>query len=459
MTVPANPDPVPGGYWSPHPYRTFILGRFAPGTGLAGQWRRIFPSIWLVYLIPLAAGGFGHRHDAMLVAAGVAVGLAFGAIYVGVVGWWWDSPPHLALAGLALLAGLATLAYFVFGKEAVWLWIYVAVAAGIAVNSQWLAMRAIAGTAACYSAFSLSAHSGTGDFLSGLLPLLLGGLAALGFRGRFELTKELRQAQQTVALLAASEERLRLARDMHDLTGQSLSTITLKSDLTVRVLDRLPASPERDRAREEVQQIADVSRQALRDVREALSGYRRPTLAVEAITARAALEAAGIAAHDDTALTVALSPGSASCPDSGSAPGPAPGPACTPGAGADEPDGAANGPTGQAGSCSDSEAALAWCLREAVTNVVRHSGARNCWLTLRRTDGTFTLEVRDDGRGLPGAPAATTPEVIGARGDHSGLHGMSERLAAVGGRLEIQPSGGFRLIATVPARRGASVAR
>jgi two-component system, NarL family, sensor histidine kinase DesK len=445
MSVPANPDPVPGRYWNaPHPYGSFVRGRFATGAERSGRWRRILPAgIWLVYLIPLVAGGFGHRHNASLVAGAIVLAVPFCAVYLGVVGWWWDMRPRLALAGLALLAGLAALACFAFGQDAVWIWIYVAVAAGIAVNSQWLGMRAIVGAAACYSAFSLAAHSGTGNFLGGLLPLLFGGLAALGFRGRFELTQELTRAQRTVGLLAASEERLRLARDMHDLTGQSLSTITLKSDLAARVLDRLPASPERDRAREEVLQIADVSRQALRDVREALSGYRRPTLAVEAITARAALEAAGITAHDDTALTVALSAGS----EAGCAPDRA-----------DTPDPEA---TGQGTACPDSEAALAWCLREAVTNVVRHSGARNCWLTLRRNQDALVLAVRDDGRGLPGAPsegdAPRRAEAIAARGDQSGLRGMSERLSAVGGRLEISPGGGFCLTATVPARQGVSV--
>ncbi len=430
-----------------------MLWRFESGPGRSGWWRRVFPSIWLVYLIPLVAGAFGHRHSGPFLAGAVALILAFAAIYCAVVGWWWDARPRLTLPGLALLAGLATLACLFYGKGAAPIWIYVAVAGGIAVPTQWLAMRAIAGSAACYSAFSLAGHVTTGGFLGGLLPLLFGGLAALGFRARSELTAELTRAKQAVALLAASEERLRMARDMHDLTGQSLSTITLKSDLAVRVLDRLPASPERDRARDEARQIADVSRQALRDVREALSGYRRPTLAVEAITARAALEAAGITAHDDPALTMALSSG-------GTLRSPADPPACTSG---DMRGGEASGLGGRGTLDPDAEAALAWCLREAVTNVVRHSGASNCWLTLRQSDGAFTLEVRDDGRRPEGTPiggdAHGRAEAIGTRGDHSGLRGMSERLAAVGGRLEVRPNSGFRLIATVPARQGASVAR
>ena len=106
-----------------------------------------------------------------------------------------------------------------------------------------------------------------------------------------------------MARLAASQERLRLARDMHDLTGQSLSMITLKSELANRLL-RLPAGPDRDRARDELEQVGAVSRQTLHDIREAISGYRRPTLAVEIITARAALEAAGITPQDDAELTL-----------------------------------------------------------------------------------------------------------------------------------------------------------
>jgi two-component system sensor histidine kinase DesK len=410
MSTP--PDPAPGRYWSPHPYRSYLLGRFALGWGNGGMWRRIFPSIWLVYLIPLTAG-FGHPHSVPFLAAAVALVLAFGAVFVVVVGWWWDRRPRLALAGLALLAGLAALACFVYGKGAAPIWIYVAVACGIALGSQWLAMRAIAGAAACYTAFSLTGHVTTGGFLGGLLPLLFGGMAALGFRARFELTQELTLAKQTVALLAASEERLRLARDMHDLTGQSLSMITLKSDLAVRVLGRLPASPERERAACEMAQVANVSRQALADMREAISGYRRPTLAVEAITAQAVLDAAGITVHDDSGLTLLSGTFDA-----------------------------------------EAEAALAWSLREAVTNVVRHSGARNCWVTLRRVSGELILQVRDDGRGVT---AAGADAVTGGAGTgHSGLHGMSERLSVVGGGLEIRPASaaarGFCLVATVPAR-------
>jgi two-component system sensor histidine kinase DesK len=195
--------------------------------------------------------------------------------------------------------------------------------------------------------------------------------------------------------------------------------ITLKSELAAKLLRRLPDGGDRDRALAQAEEVAAVSRQTLHDIREAISGYRRPTLAVEIITARTALESAGITTHDDAELTLL--------------------------SGTFDP---------------EAEAALAWCLREAATNVLRHSGARNCHVSLARRAGGLCLEVRDDGPG-PGAGTETGAAAgvgIGP-GDAqparsgTGLHGMSERLSALGGCLEVRPSArGFRLLATVPAQ-------
>jgi two-component system sensor histidine kinase DesK len=267
------------------------------------------------------------------------------------------------------------------------------------------------------------------DFLSNLLPVTFLGLVMIGLRRGVELTIELRRAREEVVQLAASEERLRLARDMHDLTGQSLSIITLKSELAARLLGRLPASADRDRASDEVEQVAAVSRQTLKDIREAISGYRRPTLAVEIITARTALASAGITARDDADLTLL--------------------------SGTFDP---------------ESEAALAWCLREAVTNVVRHSGAKTCHISLTRRGSTMELQVRDDGHGLitddaapvggvaadectvEPASAGLTVRSSARQAAGSGLRGISERLSAVEGTLKVRPAAnpGFCLTATVP---------
>ncbi len=348
---------------------------------------------------------FTGHYSALYRWGGLAIIVVFSTIYVILVPNW-PKPYRYTLSGLAVLALLAgTACVFYGGTGAVTLWIFMSSASGLLVPSRRWAVWAVLGCVTCYVIFSQTGHVDRTDFLSNLLPVVFIGLAMIGLRRQFQLVAELASAREEVAQLAASEERLRLARDMHDLTGQSLSIITLKSELAARLLGRLPGSAERDRVQDEIEQVAAVSRQTLRDIREAISGYRRPTLAVEVITARTALASAGIAARDEADLMVL--------------------------SGTFDP---------------DAEAALAWCLREAVTNVVRHSGAENCWISLTRRSGTMSLTVRDDGTGLAGT--ASPRERTG-----SGLHGMSERLSAVGGTLELRPDlrPGFSLIAAVPA--------
>jgi two-component system sensor histidine kinase DesK len=348
---------------------------------------------------------FSRHYSSLYIAVGVTIIVAFSVLYLVLVPNWPMSSRY-TLPGLAVLALLATAdCVFYGGTGAVALWIFMSSASGLLVASRPWAARAVAGCIACFVIFSATTHISTTSFLGNLLTVVFIGFAMIGLRKQFELTAELTMARDQVAQLAASEERLRLARDMHDLTGQSLSIITLKSELAARLLGRLPGSAERDRVQDEIEQVAAVSRQTLRDIREAISGYRRPTLAVEVITARTALASAGIAARDEADLTVL--------------------------SGTFDP---------------DAEAALAWCLREAVTNVVRHSGAENCWISLTRRSGTMSLAVRDDGTGLAGT--ASPRERTG-----SGLHGMSERLSAVGGTLELRPDlrPGFSLTAAVPA--------
>ncbi|MBO0802319.1 MAG: sensor histidine kinase [Nocardiopsaceae bacterium] len=368
--------------------------------------RMLLSCVWLVYLASPVGSLFQQHYSPPRVAAGIAIILVFCASYIGTLVTWNRPGAWWRWAGLALMFALAGLACVEFGAPK-WnvLWIFVSAAAGAVPGTRRVATRAVLAAGACYLAVSVAGHDAVADYLITLLPVVLIGFMMIGGRKQGELMRELTEARDAVVRMAAAQERLRLARDMHDLTGQSLSTITLKSELAGRLIARLPEGPERDRALDEIEQVAGVSRQTLQDIRQAISGYRRPTLAVEAITARGALESAGITPHDDAELTLA--------------------------SGTFDP---------------DAEAALAWCLREAVTNVVRHSGAANCHIGLTRRPDTISLRVRDDGRGGDGQCAQPNMVSSGA-----GLRGMSERLAAVGGHLELRPSpDGFGLTATVP---------
>jgi two-component system, NarL family, sensor histidine kinase DesK len=382
-----------------------------PGTGAPQRW--FFSGIWLVYLVAPVSGLFGHSHGhghgVLWIAGGLAIAVAFCVIYLPVLVNSQGSS-RLAVAGLIAIAGLAALACVVYGYAWTPLWIYVSAAAGMVLGQppygRAQAVRGVLAVCACYLFFSWLTHDDISDFLAVLLPVLLVGLAMIGFRMQIELMHELAEARGTVAKLAANEERLRLARDMHDLTGQSLSMITLKSELAAKRLGKLEPSAERDTVLGDLGDIGRVSRQTLHDIREAVSGYRRPTLAIEEITARNALEAAGIQLDDDPGLTL------------------------------------------RSGTFdADAEAVLAWCLREAVTNVIRHSGAKACRIRLIQHPRELSLEISDDGRG-PTSQDASQPS-------GAGLRGMSERLSAQGGRLSLgaaDPTSGqgFKLTATVP---------
>jgi two-component system sensor histidine kinase DesK len=390
--------------WSEQALLAEARERRVPGTG--SPWRWFFSGVWLAYLIQPVTELFDH-HGVAWIVGGLAITVAFCAIYLPVL-MITDTRPRLAGYGLAAIAVLAVTACAVYGEHWTPLWIYVSAAGGMVLSSLFDRRRASLGIvviAVCYLFCCLITHMDAGSTVAILLPVVLIGLAMMGFRMQLVLMRELAQARETVAKLAANEERLRLARDMHDLTGQSLSMITLKSELAAKRLTRLPASAERDSILTELGDVSRVSRQTLHDIREAVSGYRRPTLAIEVITARSALEAAGISLDDDSGLTMR---------------------------------------SGMFGP--EAEAVLAWCLREAVTNVIRHSRARLCRVRLTERPGEVSLEVTDDGRGFSG-PA-------GDSATGSGLRGMSERLSAVDGHLSLgrpEAGRGFRLTATVPA--------
>ncbi|MEV8016212.1 histidine kinase [Streptomyces sp. NPDC086554] len=368
--------------------------------------KALWIGIWLVFLASPVRDLVESDRSGAATALGCLGLAAFVACYLTVVFRYTSKVFDWSVVrwSLAALLALAVVLSFAFGTAWLGLFVYVAVSAG-AVLPMRQAMWAIPAVTGVMVAIGLRTDS-LGDLLGSLAVLtVLVGFAMTGVRQLVRTTIQLRQARATVAQLAANEERLRLARDLHDLLGHSLSLITLKSELAGRMLPDHP-----DKAAQQVADIEQVSRQALVDVREAVSGYRRRTLAGELAGARTALAAAGVEA--DVPLEA---------------------PAELPG--------------------EEGEAALAWALREAVTNVVRHSGARRCTVefTSRHTlEGPVVdLSVEDDGAGGSGAAPG------------NGLTGLAERLEAVGGVLETGPAArrGFRLTARVPRGQEAAGTR
>ncbi|MFD3873490.1 sensor histidine kinase [Streptomyces sp. NPDC058623] len=206
---------------------------------------------------------------------------------------------------------------------------------------------------------------------------------------------ELDHARELQAQLAVAEERLRFGRDLHDVMGRNLAVIALKSELAVQLARR-----ERPEAVDQMIEVQRIARESQREVRDVVRGYREADLAVELEGARGVLSAAGMDCR------VELGPRGRTLP-------------------------------------GEVQSALGWVVREATTNVLRHGDARSCLirLTVPEGAGPVTLLVENDG--APDTPA-------GPPG--SGLAGLRERLAAVGGTLLAGPAGGglFRLRAEVP---------
>ncbi|WP_329304262.1 sensor histidine kinase [Streptomyces sp. NBC_00659] len=356
--------------------------------------------IWLVFLSSPVHDLVSGHHTPAATAAGWLGLAAFVAVYLMLVfrhmGKAFTGSLAVTLMVLALGA-LAVALCLMLGAPWLGLFVYVSVACGTTLPVR-VSYWTIPLTAVVMLLVGL--HGGEEDARNLVLLVVLIGFAMTGVRQLVRTTVELRKARATVAQLAANEERLRLARDLHDLLGHSLSLITLKSELAGRML---PGHP--DKAAQQVADIEQVSRQALVDVREAVTGYRRPRLAGELAGAQVALTAADV---------IADLPG--------------------------EPD--------LDGVPEETESALAWALREAVTNVVRHSGARRCTVELVRRqtlDGpVLELSVEDDGS------AGSSSAAPG-----NGLTGLTERLEKAGGSLEAgRVRHGFRLVARAPLEGG-----
>lgn len=215
------------------------------------------------------------------------------------------------------------------------------------------------------------------------------GISNIHFAQRNRTNRKLLKAQEEIEHLAKVAERERIARDLHDVLGHTLSVIILKSELAGKLMDRDP-----QRAGNEIREVEQISRQALSEVRDAIRGYRSQGLPAEIAQAKATLETAGVSVKCEAAR-VAL-------------------PALH-------------------------ESVLSMAVREAVTNVVRHAQARNCCLRLEQQNGCCRLDIEDDGRG-------------GFPGEGNGLRGMRERVEMLGGTLNRDSQAGTRITITLPLK-------
>jgi two-component system sensor histidine kinase DesK len=222
-----------------------------------------------------------------------------------------------------------------------------------------------------------------------IVGLVTGAVALYGSARLVRVLDELHATRAQLAELAVGRERLRVSRDLHDLLGHSLSAVSLKGDLALRLLRSDPPA-----ARAEIASLTEIARDTLRGVRTVTSDEHTVSLRTETKGAAALLEAAGVDARIDVDLT---------------------------------------------GLPPPMDNMLAWAVREGVTNVLRHSQASTCSITAGRGDGRARLEIVNDGVQAPS-------------GEGTGLAGLTERATALSGSVTAGPvgDGRFRLLVEVP---------
>lgn len=317
------------------------------------------PYAWLCYLAIFLIGPLRSRAYLPETITGTAV---FLVLYFW--GHWLRGPRKVfAMAGLAALGSL----FAPINPGASVFFVYAAAFTGEA-GVRWL--------------YVLLALVGLEAYLLDLHPTFW--IPALGFSALIGVV-DVRYKQR--GQLAKLAERERIGRDLHDLLGHTLSLIVLKSELASKLAEK-----DTSRAIAEIRDVERISREALAEVRSAVTGYRGVSLTAEARHAREALESAGIAV-DSVIDPVSLS--------------------------------------------SAQEGVLVLALREAVTNIVRHARATSCRVSVRSAGKACELEVADNGLG-------------GAAPEGSGLSGMRERIESLGGSIERDGSAGTRLLIRLP---------
>jgi two-component system sensor histidine kinase DesK len=358
----------------------------------ARRWGLMFAGIWLFYLLSPLSAAWGQR-DSWHGWVGILATLLFGGVYLTIftmMRWRRTGdpfrPPIGRFQGTALVLveiALGVVMCVAIGQKGTAAAVYIAVTCVMCLHTRWAWLASVAVAFAAYAAtiWVPGWHRDEGI----LFGTLVATLAVWGISQSINRNTEVLQVREENARLALDDERNRFARDLHDILGHSLTVITVKAELANRLID-----VDHERARSELADLERLSRDALADVRRAVDGYRELTLPGEIARARTALSAAEIAA--------------------------------------DLPNSTDDVPT-------DRRELFAWTVREGITNVIRHSGARQCTVLL----GEHEVEIRDDGRG---------PE---SSATGHGLTGLRERAAALGGTVVTQPlQPGFSLKVVVP---------
>ncbi len=380
----AQPSTVQQQLWGANRWFGVGPGDLANNRWGTGKRRLIFPAIFLAYLLQTASGIGKHSHGAWQ-AVGYAGLVVFAACYLLSLPARWSGNDRQFWALYAGMVALVVVEFPLAHQDASVMLIYVAIS-GIATMGRWAVP-----VAAGYTLVALflppavpSWHAGVDTSVGVSMALVT--LAMWAFFGIIRTNHALEEARAEVATLAAEAERNRIARDLHDLLGHSLTTITVKSALARKLAESDPA-----RAATEIAEVEELSRQALGDVRAAVSNYRVVTLATELATAQEVLQATGIDAQ-------VLRP-------------------------TDVVD-------------TDLQELFGWVVREGTTNVVRHARATRCTIDL----GPRSIEISDNGIG------------VASGSDGNGIAGLRERVEPVGGQVEAGTlaGGGWRITVSVP---------
>lgn len=337
--------------------------------------------LWLLYSLFFLIVPIQLHKTRIWVEFGVFYGI-FLALYSGVI----LGRRRVKITCLILMA-LLGVAYYPLNNGSYGCFIYAAAFLPFVVES--LALCIVGFAALCIALVTEGILLHSSPWLWGIgavISVVVGG-TNIFMAQRLRANCKLELAHEEIEQLAKVAERERIARDLHDVLGHTLSVIVLKSELAGRLIG---ANPERASA--EMADVESIARKALSEVREAISGYRCEGLAAEIKRARGTLDAAGV-------MLV--------CEDQP--------PALNP----------------------SEETVMSLAVREAVTNVVRHAQASQCVMRFVAQEGRTVLVVEDNGRG-------------GAREDGNGLRGMRERVEALGGRFAIDGNEGTRLTIELP---------